>query len=56
MTAADGTEDGPVPTLLVAVTVKVYEVALTSPVTVAVVAGGDPVTVAVAPPGEAVTV
>ena len=45
VTAFDAAEAGPVPTALVAVTVKVYAVPLVSPVTVVVVAGGLPVTV-----------
>jgi hypothetical protein len=56
ITALDGADAGPVPRLLVAVTVNVYELWIVSPVTVAVVAGGDPLTVVAAPPGEAVTV
>jgi hypothetical protein len=47
VTAADGAEVGPLPTPLVAVTVKVYAVPLLSPLTVVDVAGGDPVTVVV---------
>ena len=45
-------EAAPVPTELVAVTVKVYAVPLVSPITVI----GDDVPVAVMPPGEEVTV
>ena len=45
VTAADAAEAGPVPTALVAVTVKVYAVPLVSPVTVVLVAGGVPETV-----------
>jgi len=41
VTALDGVEAGPVPMALVAVTVKVYEVPLLSPVTVVDVAAGD---------------
>ena len=46
---ADASDAGPVPTALVAVTVKVYAVPLVSPVMLQVVPG-------VAPPGLAVTV
>ena len=53
VTAALGDEGGEVPAALVAVTVNVYAVPLTRPVTVAVVA---PVVEAVRPPGAAVTV
>jgi hypothetical protein len=49
VTALDGDDAGPVPTALVAVTVKVYEVPFVSPVTVQVVA---PVVVQVCPPDE----
>jgi hypothetical protein len=45
VTAADCDEGRPVPTALVADTVKVYAVPLVNPVTVPVVAGGLPVTV-----------
>ena len=45
VTALDAAEDGPVPTALVAATVKVYAVPLLKPLTVVVVAGGLPVTV-----------
>src|SRR3954462_1720498 len=45
VTAAEAAEAGPVPTALVAATVKVYVVPFVSPLTVAVVAGGLPVTV-----------
>ena len=41
----DAADAGPVPTPLVAVTLKVYAVPLVSPVTVVDVAGGDPLTV-----------
>jgi hypothetical protein len=47
-------DGGPVPVVLVAVTVKVYVVALLSPVTVQLVVGA--VAVQVAPPGDAVAV
>jgi hypothetical protein len=53
-TEFDGAEAGPVPTALVAVTVKVYVVPLVSPVTVALVP--LPLAVAVRPPGDDVTV
>ena len=54
VTEEEALEVGPVPTALVAVTVKVYAVPLVKPVTVI---GDDvPVTAAVPPPGEAVTV
>ena len=52
VTADDALEAVPVPTELVAVTVKVYAVPLVSPVTVI----GDEAPVAVRPPGEDVTV
>ena len=52
VTADDALEAAPVPTELVAVTVKVYAVPLVSPITVI----GDDVPVAVMPPGEEVTV
>ena len=52
VTADDAVESVPVPTALVAVTVKVYAVPLVSPVTVI----GDEAPVAVRPPGEDVTV
>ena len=52
VTADDALEAAPVPTELVAVTVKVYAVPLVRPVTVI----GDDVPVAVMPPGEEVTV
>ncbi len=52
VTAADGAEDGLLPSALVATTVKVVAVPLVSPVTVQV----SPVVVQVFPPGEAVTV
>ena len=45
VTAGEAADEGPVPTALVAATVKVYAVPLVSPVTVAVVAGGFPLTV-----------
>ena len=54
VTALDGLLAGPVPTLLVAVTVKVYVVPFVSPVTVH--ASGPLVHVHVATPGLAVTV
>ena len=44
VTALDAADAGPVPTPLVAVTVKVYVVPFANPETVAVVAGGDPLT------------
>ena len=44
VTACDGVDAGPVPTALLAETVKVYELPLVRPVTVAVVAGGLPAT------------
>src|SRR5450756_1169146 len=53
VTAALANDSSEVPTALVAVTVNVYAVPLTRPVTVAVVA---PVVLTVAPSGEAVTV
>jgi hypothetical protein len=53
VTAVEAADAGPVPTLLVAVTVNVYAVPLVNPVTVAVSA---PVVVAVRPPGLEVTV
>src|ERR1700690_1575263 len=55
--AVDGTELGPVPTELVAVTVNVYDVPSLRPLTVHP-AGGPEVSsyVHCAPPGEAVTV
>jgi hypothetical protein len=52
VTADDALEAVPVPTMLVAVTVKVYAVPLVSPVTVI----GDEAPVAVRPSGEDVTV
>ena len=52
MAGADGVDGALVPARLVAVTVKVYEVPLVSPVTVHVV----PRTAQVAPPGDAVAV
>ena len=52
VTADDALEAAPVPTELVAVTVKVYAVPLVNPVTVI----GEDVPVAVMPPGEEVTV
>ena len=52
VTADEALEAVPVPTRLVAVTVKVYAVPLISPITVI----GDEVPVAVKPPGEEVTV
>jgi len=52
VTAVEGPDAGPAPTALVAVTVKVYEVPLVSPVTVI----GLDVPVAVTPPGLEVTV
>jgi len=52
VTAAEAADAGPVPTLLVAVTVKVYAVPLVSPVTTI----GLAVPVAVIAPGLAVTV
>lgn len=54
VTGLEGTEEGPVPTQLVAVTVNVYVTPLVRPVTVAVVA--VPLTVAVLPPGDDVAV
>jgi hypothetical protein len=54
VTEFDAADAGPLPTELVAVTVKVYAVPLVSPVTVALVA--LPPAVAVWPPGDAVTV
>lgn len=54
VTAAEGVDDGPVPTAFVAVTVNVYDVPFDSPVTVAERA--EPMTDAVAVPGEALTV
>lgn len=45
MTAEDAADAGPVPTELVAVTVKVYAVPLVRPNTVVDVAAGEPVTV-----------
>ena len=53
VTAALAVDAAEVPTILVAVTVNVYEVPLVSPVIVALVA---PVVVTVLPPGIAVTV
>jgi hypothetical protein len=53
-TALDGWDALLVPTAFVAVTVKVYQTPLESPVTVADVA--DPPAVAVTPPGDEVTV
>ena len=47
VTAVDGALAGPVPALLVAVTVKVYAVPLVSPVTTVVASGGVPVTTVV---------
>jgi hypothetical protein len=44
VTEFDGVDSGPVPTLLVADTVKVYAVPLVKPVTAALVEGGLPVT------------
>jgi hypothetical protein len=52
VTEFEGADAGPVPTLLVAVTVKLYEVPLVKPVTVI----GGAVPLAVRPPGEEVTV
>ena len=46
VTAPDGAEAGPLPTPLVAVTMKVYAVPLVRPVTLAVVCGGVPLTTA----------
>src|SRR5260370_27728035 len=54
VTELDGDEAGPVPTALVAVTVKVYLVPLVRPLTVALVA--VPLALAVIPPGDEVTV
>jgi len=51
--AALGDDAGETPTLLVAVTVNVYEVPLVKPLTVTLV---PMIVVAVAPPGDAVTV
>jgi len=59
VTAADGDDAAPVPTALVAATVKVYAVPLASPVTVTDVAGGLPETVtgvSAADPANGVTV
>jgi hypothetical protein len=42
--AGDGADAGPVPTVLLAETVKVYELPLVRPVIVAAVAGGLPAT------------
>src|SRR5258708_1382277 len=53
VTELDGDEAGPVPTALVAVTVKVYLVPLVRPLTVALVA--VPLALAVIPPGDEVT-
>src|SRR5260370_40411290 len=50
VTELDGDEAGPVPTALVAVTVKVYLVPLVRPLTVALVA--VPLALAVIPPGD----
>jgi hypothetical protein len=47
-TAFDAAEAGPVPTAFVAVTVNVYVVPFTNPVTFADVGGGDPDTTVVA--------
>ena len=52
VTAFEGTEAGPVPAALVAVTVNVYPVPFVNPVTVI----GLPVPLAVSPPGDDVTV
>ena len=52
VTVEDAVEAVPVPTELVATTVKVYAVPLVNPVTVI----GDEAPVAVRPPGEEVTV
>ena len=52
VTAFDADDAKLIPALLVAVTVKVYEVPLVSPVTVM----GDAGPVAVMPPGDEVTV
>ena len=49
VTAADGADAGPVPTLLVAVTVNVYAVPFVRPLTVALVGAGLPVTVSGVP-------
>jgi hypothetical protein len=54
VTELEAAEDGPVPTALVAVTVKVYAVPLVSPLTAVEVAVAP--AVAVIPPGEEVTV
>jgi hypothetical protein len=53
VTGADGADGGPVPTLFVAVTVKVYAVPFTRPVTAH---DRPPALEHVAPPGLAVTV
>ncbi len=53
VTTLDGADAGPVPTLLVAVTVKVY---VTPSVSVTTEADVAPAVVAVTPPGDAVTV
>jgi hypothetical protein len=53
VTGAEAADSGPVPTALVAVTVKVYGVPLVRPLTVQVVA---PVVVQVRLPGDEVTV
>src|SRR3954447_7536775 len=45
VTAFDAADAGPAPTAFVAVTVKVYVVALVRPGTITLVAGGVPVTV-----------
>jgi hypothetical protein len=45
VTGLDAVDIGPVPTELVAATLKVYAVPFARPVTVAVVAGGPPLTV-----------
>ena len=55
VTALDAADDTLVPTALVAVTVKVYEVPLVNPVTTAVQAAG-PAQLPKAPPGLAVAV
>jgi hypothetical protein len=53
VTLVDGSDVGPGPLALVAITVKVYDVPLVRPVTIAVRA---PVVLAVKPPGADVTV
>jgi hypothetical protein len=54
ITALDGADAAPAPTLFVATTLNVYDVPFVNPVTVAEVT--DPATVDDAPPGAAVTV